>query len=164
MFCCPFSLHFTNDSSHGKRFHTLFVRNSIPKCFTHIYFWTGVWCSIEKNTSMKCEKSVQKLHGSEAWWWNWSANVIMHKAYYCFHSLLLDLLFARATSSSGRFRPTRRSPLTSSPSTSRPYENCCQGNPKSSSSSSLSLSSSPLPLLSSPPPSMPLPPLQSTPP
>ena len=23
---------------------------------------------IEKNTSMKCEKSVQKLHGNEAWW------------------------------------------------------------------------------------------------
>ena len=23
---------------------------------------------IEKNTSMKCGKSVQKLHGSEAWW------------------------------------------------------------------------------------------------
>ena len=23
---------------------------------------------IEKNTSVKCGKSVQKLHGSEAWW------------------------------------------------------------------------------------------------
>ena len=38
MFCFPLSLHFPSDSSHGKRFHALFVRNSIPKCFARIYF------------------------------------------------------------------------------------------------------------------------------
>ena len=47
MFCCPLSLHFSNDSIHGKRFHALFVRNSISKCFAHIYFQTGVRCPID---------------------------------------------------------------------------------------------------------------------
>ena len=46
MFCCPLSLHFPSDSSHGKRFHALFVRNSIPKMLCAHLFLAAVRCPI----------------------------------------------------------------------------------------------------------------------
>ena len=43
---------------------------------------------IEKNTSKEGERSVQIVHGSEAWWWNWSQNAIVHKAYWRYYDVI----------------------------------------------------------------------------
>ena len=71
MFCCPLSLHFPSDSSHGKRFHALFVRNSIPKCFARIYFLQlcgALLCMMFSLSFVKGSKSAEMVRIRQRMW------------------------------------------------------------------------------------------------